>query len=86
MRHDKSCHILLAITLRHHNMLEEDTHALDHMKNQAYCRPECLFDTGKHSPDCDEYVKKCAEKLKLEKGQKHWEGDISFADDGSRRI
>ncbi|KAK3759142.1 hypothetical protein RRG08_033387 [Elysia crispata] len=37
-------------------MLEEDTHALDHMKNQAYCRPECLFDTGKHSPDCDDSV------------------------------
>ncbi|GFN85662.1 hypothetical protein PoB_001216800 [Plakobranchus ocellatus] len=61
-------------------MLEDDSHAIDLRLGQAFSKPDSLFETGKHSPDFDEYVRKNAEKLELEERISYLEGCVAFAE------
>ncbi|GFO22115.1 amine oxidase [Plakobranchus ocellatus] len=61
-------------------MLEDDSHAIDLMLGQAFSKPDSLFETGKHSPDFDEYVRKNAEKLELQERISYLEGCVAFAE------
>ena len=68
-------HILLGVTLRHHNMLEDSAHQLDCMLGKSLAKLDS-YPPSKFTRDFEDYIK----QEKLEENIRHLEGCIALGE------